>query len=290
MFLAESVNELVLWKLILQILPEAEKSENEIGIKDCVMLCPNCFDKLFYNSILYKPPVKITGFNDFSLATTVSHTYYQAFGNCSYIQYLPQTDFSVVVPYMCYEMYQSCYAYITNATNSATGFFATEFAPHCFERMFCGCRALTTAPTIIGSTNKKAADYCCYQMFSDCYNLKSVPNIACSEGANYSFSGCFGDCSSLTHVIFSIVNLGAHTGTFNDCFGSGKRLYSLTEISFPLLTLSSIDWPIGMFDGWVGGVDTIGVLSCTQSVANAIGDTRGQDYIPDGWSIRVINY
>ena len=91
-----------------------------------------------------------------------------------------------------------CYNYMFNgckALTSAPKLPATTLARQCYYYMFNGCKALTTAPELPAT---KLAERCYYNMFSGCTSLTSAPKLPATTLASYCYNSMFRNCASLT--------------------------------------------------------------------------------------------
>ena len=72
---------------------------------------------------------------------------------------------------------------------------ATTLANNCYENMFYGCTALTTAPALPATT---LVNSCYYGMFNGCTSLTTAPALPATALANSCYNNMFNGCTSLT--------------------------------------------------------------------------------------------
>ena len=99
---------------------------------------------------------------------------------------------NTTLTYGCYQsMFQGC-----TALTTAPELPATTSAIDCYRDMFRGCTRLTTAPSILPATT---LTYSCYQsMFYGCSALTTAPSLPATTLANYCYCDMFYGCSALT--------------------------------------------------------------------------------------------
>ena len=91
----------------------------------------------------------------------------------------------------CYQlMFYGC-----TALTTAPALPATTLADNCYDSMFYGCTALTTAPALPATT---LADNCYDSMFIGCTSLTTAPALPATTLANGCYQFMFRSCSSLT--------------------------------------------------------------------------------------------
>ena len=86
----------------------------------------------------------------------------------------------------------------TNVVSAENLILPTPNADGCFQFMFSGCKKLTSAPPLNGTTLTNA---CYRKMFAGCVNLVSIPSVLPAQVmAENCYSGMFSGCSSLTYA------------------------------------------------------------------------------------------
>ena len=91
-----------------------------------------------------------------------------------------------------------CYNYMfrgCTALTTAPELPATTLATQCYSNMFYDCTSLTSAPTISATT---VADKCCQSMFSGCTSLTTAPALPATTLATQCYNNMFYGCTSLT--------------------------------------------------------------------------------------------
>ena len=127
---------------------------------------------------------------------------------------------------------------------------ATTLTERCYAHMFEGCNNLTTAPALPATTLTVG----CYDsMFSGCSNLTTAPDLPATTLVDYCYSDMFNGCSSLNYV---------------KC----------------LATVIPADNCTGV---WLLGVAGSGTFIINKSLdsSNPAPWTRGENGIPDGWTV-----
>ena len=109
----------------------------------------------------------------------------------------------------------------------------------CFIYLFDGCKVLTSAPDLPGTT---LAEDCYYFMFQNCTSLKVAPALPATQLANDCYCGMFYRCTSLeTAPELPATNLpsNCYNGMFNGC----RKLMSFTLL-VPKTSISNYPWYI----------------------------------------------
>ena len=183
------------------------------------------------------------------------------------------------------------------ALTSAPTLSATKLGNNCYYCMFRGCTSLTEAPALPA---KVMAKVCYSGMFWGCTSLMKAPELPAMELAEYCYAGMFRDCTSLTEA----PELSA-TELASSCYGSMfKGCTSLTKAPvLPATELARACYS-GMFQGcmilnyvkalftdepskettreWLLGVSPTGTFVKSK---DATWDVRGENGIPDGWTV-----
>ena len=109
----------------------------------------------------------------------------------------------------------------------------------CFIYLFDGCKVLTSAPDLPGTT---LAEDCYYFMFQNCTSLKVAPALPATQLANDCYCGMFYRCTSLeTAPELPATNLpsNCYNGMFNGC----RKLMSFTLL-VPKTSISNYPYDI----------------------------------------------
>ena len=116
------------------------------------------------------------------------------------------------------------------------------------------------------------ANSCYYGMFSGCSNLTTAPELPATTLEIGCYANMFGGCSNLT-----IAPELPATTLANDCYAiMFKDCTNLNSI-----TVAFTEWDNGYTYIWVSGVATTGTFTCPADLP----EQRGDDYIPEGWTI-----
>ena len=97
-----------------------------------------------------------------------------------------------ITPYCFYELFYNN-KYLTDANELI--FSKTSLANNCYQYMFNGCTALTSAPELPATT---LANNCYHYMFYNCSSLTTAPELPATNLELYCYYGMFGGCTSLT--------------------------------------------------------------------------------------------
>ena len=109
----------------------------------------------------------------------------------------------------------------------------------CFIYLFDGCKVLTSAPDLPGTT---LAEDCYYFMFQNCTSLKVAPALPATKLANDCYCGMFYGCTSLeTAPELPATNLPSNC--YNAMFKGCRKLMSFTLL-VPKTSISNYPWGI----------------------------------------------
>ena len=94
--------------------------------------------------------------------------------------------------YCYYRLFQGC-----SALTSAPSLPATTLTSYCYHSMFRGCTCLREPPALEAST---LTSYCYYAMFRDCTSLKYTPTLASTSLGARCYGEMFYNCISLETI------------------------------------------------------------------------------------------
>ena len=118
----------------------------------------------------------------------------------------------------------------------------------CFIFLFDGCKVLTSAPDLPGTT---LAEDCYYFMFQNCTSLKVAPALPATQLANDCYCGMFYGCTSLeTAPELPATNLPSNC--YNAMFNGCRKLMSFTLL-VPKTSISN--YPYGI-SNWLKNAGT----------------------------------
>lgn len=118
----------------------------------------------------------------------------------------------------------------------------------CFIYLFDGCKVLTSAPDLPGTT---LAENCYYFMFQNCTSLKVAPALPATQLANNCYCGMFYGCTSLeTAPELPATNLPSNC--YNAMFNGCRKLMSFTLL-VPKTSISN--YPYGI-SNWLKNAGT----------------------------------
>lgn len=205
-----------------------------------------------------------------------------------------------------YTFYRLFYGNTTLTDASGLLLPATELARDCYDQMFMGCTALTTAPALPATT---LVEKCYYRMFYNCTALTAAPELPATKLAAECYNQMFMNCTALTAAPV----LPAETLVESCYFKMFSSCTSLTTAPvLPATTLVDYCY-YGMFDGCSKlatvtclAESNINMLSSTTNwLSNAGGQAQGtkifytvssadwptgNNGIPNGWTrVKVDN-
>lgn len=150
---------------------------------------------------------------------------------------------------------------------------ATTVTKNCYNYMFGGCTALTTAPKILPATT--LASYCYYFMFSGCTSLTTAPELPATTLVDQCYFGMFKDCIALTtapELPATTLVTSCYRTMFSGCT-------SLCYIKAMFTTLN----PNNTYE-WVNGVASTGTFVKNSA---AQWDVSGANGVPKGWTVET---
>lgn len=151
---------------------------------------------------------------------------------------------------------------------------ATTLVNNCYNGMFYGCTALTTAPSILPATTLKQS---CYNtMFSGCTSLTTAPELPATTLAEWCYNYMFYGCTSLTKA----PALPATTlvrSCYNNMF---QNCSSLNYIKAMFTTTPGDSYT----SNWVKGVAESGTFVKNSA---ATWNVTGNSGIPTGWTVET---
>ena len=152
---------------------------------------------------------------------------------------------------------------------------STTFQKQCYSQMFQGCTSLTTAPTVIGTSDATfSGDYCFSDMFNGCSGLTTAPQLPMTSLGKQCYWYMLQKCTSLTTApLLPATSLlpQCYCGMFNGC----TSLNSVTCLATTNITSSNCN-------EWLKDVAASGTFT---KAANASWSTTGQNGIPNGWTV-----
>ena len=160
---------------------------------------------------------------------------------------------------------------IKNYTANSLFLPATSLADSCYEKMFSGCTALTTAPALPASS---LAISCYREMFSGCTALATAPALPASSLVEHCYYGMFSGCTALTSapaLLASTLVDGCYYGMFEGCTNLNYVRCLAMDISASSCT-----------QGWLSNVAATGTFDKAPGMENW---TTGDSGIPAGWIV-----
>ena len=164
-----------------------------------------------------------------------------------------------------YYLFQNC------RLTEAPALPATFLTTSCYYGMFCGCGNLKDAPVLPAT----ALAFGCYEyMFDGCASLQTAPELPATTLEERCYRAMFQGCDKLQTVpLLPAAELvhGCYENMFSNCFNLNYVKCLATDIKAEFCTYF-----------WMGGTTSSG----TFVKAAGMNDwPRGEDGIPDGWTI-----
>ena len=168
----------------------------------------------------------------------------------------------------CYQgMFRGC-----NALTTAPELPATTLVVDCYSTMFYGCSALTNAPEL---KVKTLAESCYAHMFWDCSALTTAPELPATTLAYACYDSMFRGCTALTaapELKAETLTENCYRNMFRDCSSLNSVTCLATNIGADLCTAS-----------WLSGVAASGTFTKAPSMAGwPMNNASG---IPSGWTV-----
>ena len=147
-----------------------------------------------------------------------------------------------------------------------------------FIYLFDGCKVLTSAPDLPGTT---LAEDCYYYMFQNCTSLKVAPALPATELANDCYCGMFYGCTSLeTAPELPATNLPGNC--YNAMFYGCSKLMSFTLL-VPATSISN--YPYNNISNWLAGAGTDATSRTLKVKDKAAYDALVAKKLDENWKI-----
>ena len=147
----------------------------------------------------------------------------------------------------------------------------------CFIYLFDGCKVLTSAPDLPGTT---LAEDCYYFMFQNCTSLKVAPALPATKLANDCYCGMFYGCTSLeTAPELPATNLPSNC--YNAMFNGCRKLMSFTLL-VPKTSISN--YPYGI-SNWLKDAGTDATSRTLKVKDKAAYDALVAKELDENWKI-----
>lgn len=148
----------------------------------------------------------------------------------------------------------------------------------CFMWLFDGCKVLTSAPDLPGTT---LAEDCYYFMFRDCTSLKVAPALPATKLADDCYCGMFYGCTSLeTAPELPATNLPSNC--YNAMFYGCSKLMSFTLL-VPNTSISN--YPYNSISNWLAGAGTDATSRTLKVKDKAAYDALVAKKLDENWQI-----
>ena len=151
----------------------------------------NAGDKLYF---------KATGLTPTSSAGIGTFTVSKKFnlsGNCNSMLFGDDAATNLDLTGYDYAFYCLFFNCITLQSISRTFLPATTLVTSCYNQMFNNCSNLTTAPDLPAKSLKH---YCYSQMFCECSSLTTAPELPATTLANFCYYEMFYNCRKLNYI------------------------------------------------------------------------------------------
>ena len=147
----------------------------------------------------------------------------------------------------------------------------------CFIYLFDGCKVLTSAPDLPGTT---LAENCYYFMFQNCTSLKVAPALPATQLANDCYCGMFYGCTSLeTAPELPATNLPSNC--YNAMFNGCRKLMSFTLL-VPKTSISN--YPYGI-SNWLKNAGTDATSRTLKVKDKAANEALVAKKLDENWKI-----
>lgn len=147
----------------------------------------------------------------------------------------------------------------------------------CFIYLFDGCKVLTSAPDLPGTT---LAENCYYFMFQNCTSLKVAPALPATKSAENCYCGMFYGCTSLeTAPELPATNLP--NNCYNAMFKGCRKLMSFTLL-VPKTSISNYPWGIS---NWLKDAGTDATSRTLKVKDKAAYDALVAKELDENWKI-----
>ena len=147
-----------------------------------------------------------------------------------------------------------------------------------FIYLFDGCKVLTSAPDLPGTT---LAEDCYYFMFQNCTSLKVAPALPATELANACYCGMFYGCTSLeTAPELPATDLPGNC--YNAMFYGCSKLMSFTLL-VPKTSISN--YPYNSISNWLAGAGTDATSRTLKVKDKAAYDALVAKKLDENWKI-----
>lgn len=209
------------------------------------------------------------------LVTSTGVAEYNIYGNImSLVDSTGYTGVTSVAPF-AFSGFFSAQNYYDSLIHSAEHLVlpATTLGNSCYQGMFFGCSAMTTAPVILPATT--LAEACYEHMFNYCTGLTSAPELPATTLVSRCYSEMFANCTSLT----AAPELPA-TGYIPDNACYEMMFYRCSNLNY-IKCLGTYNRYGGGTMMWTSNVAASGTFVKYPGVEWASGD----DGIPTGWTV-----
>ena len=225
-------------------------------------LTVNCYDCMFQGctSLTSAPELPAT-----SLTRSCYAAMFQGCRSLTSAPALPATE-------LAESCYYSMFAYCSSLRVAPT-LNTLNLTEACYANMFQGCTSLTTAPQLPAIT---LASSCYREMFMECTSLTSAPVLPATTLANSCYRQMFYGCPSLTTApVLPAPNLvyQCYQYMFDGC----------SNLSYIKAMFLEIPLNSGALSDWTRNVASNGTF--VKNI-NATWDVRGDDGVPNNWTIQ----
>ena len=237
-------------------------------------LAENCYSNMFAGC------TSLTTAPELPATTLTPYCYQGMFKRCASLTTAPDLPAKQLVGKCYYSMFEQCFVLTTLPNMSAIMCNGSS----CCEKMFCDCRALVTVPKNYLYNITELSESCYSQMFVNCFELTSAPDLPIMTLKKSCYSEMFSGCTSLSiapSLPANILKENCYKNMFFECD-------SLSEISFDgrYYNSTNIDLSESNITQACGGkLLNKGSGTCyigTCNVKNAI-----KKVIPDSFAIRL---
>ena len=209
----------------------------------------------------------INSINGFS-KTATNNCFYKLFEGSDIRTAAITFDFDTVYISAFASMFNNC----TSLTTAPTILPTTNLDRSCYASMFSGCTALTNAPELPATA---IARMCYSNMFKSCTSLVTAPALPATTLQSSCYSSMFNGCTSLT----SAPELPATT-LVTSCYS--QMFFGCTKLNYIKAMFTTT--PGTYTKNWLANVANTGTFVKN---ASATWDVTGTNGIPTGWTVQT---
>lgn len=218
-----------------------------------------------------------------------SYGYEEMFADCTHLTNIPIRNIARLGEYSCCQMFRGCTALNNTLPNNIISTSVDIFPKGCLSGMFKGCTSLINGQSLfLGPTSSALGNGCYSQLFADCTNLTTPPQLQPIKLAPNCYRGMFINCSHLTSG--PLLKSAGENLAYNCYAYMFSGCASLTSISAALDVwgLDDEGAPVNVSGyytyNWVSGVNTQNGIFYGSPELSGNKIKNGAHYIPIYWT------